>query len=154
MTTLVLSPPKCQYCLVIQIDQVEIEHGEMIPTYFLMMKLFALERYKDKRLYFVMGSDLLTSLPLWHEAEKLKAEIDFIIFARASWSNKLQPEQLPSKYTILKGAYQSDMSSTTIRNRVTTTVANQPENETLGVFGLVTESLRKYIADNRVYFEG
>ena len=125
----------------------------MIPTYFLMKKLIASELYKDKQLYFVMGSDLLNSLDTWDEAFKLKAEVEFIIFTRANWSLTDKQDRLPDKYTSLVGAYQSDMSSTTIRNRVKTISVEQPENKTLGVFGLVTESVRKYIADNQVYFD-
>jgi nicotinic acid mononucleotide adenylyltransferase len=137
-----------------QIDDIEIKCGKMIPTYHLMNQMKAMDKYKGCRLYFVMGSDLLTHLHLWDEAVKLKAEIDFIIFVRTGWKDKLQSEDaLPAKYSIVEGAYQTDMSSTKIRQRIEKHWDGKCSCPMMGVFGLVTHNVREYIKVNNLYKE-
>lgn len=43
------------------------------------------EKYSDQNyeFYFIMGSDLLDTLHLWNEGEKLKKEISFVIYRRS-----------------------------------------------------------------------
>ena len=62
-----------------------------------------------------MGSDLLDSLHLWNEADKLKEEISFIIYRR-SHSN-INSSLLPSNYVLINTTFVAS-SSSEIRNRI------------------------------------
>ena len=62
----------------VKINTIEIDHGEMIPTYHLMKRLE--DEHPDVEFYFVAGSDLFPSLHLWENGELLKKEINFLIF--------------------------------------------------------------------------
>ena len=64
----------------IKVDDIEVKNGASIPTYFLMKELE--KRHPDMNFYFMMGSDLLSTLNLWDEGPKLLEEINFIIFQR------------------------------------------------------------------------
>jgi nicotinic acid mononucleotide adenylyltransferase len=122
----------------------------MIPTYFLMKELSLSPLYKESELYFVMGTDLLTSLHLWEEAEAFKKEVNFIIFKRDGWDETQMLDKLPQNYRIVEGIF-TGMSSSKIKQRIKTIRSSQPENQTIGVLGLVTEGVKQYIVKNSLY---
>jgi nicotinic acid mononucleotide adenylyltransferase len=122
----------------------------MIPTYFLMKEISEKAAYKDKLLFFVLGTDLLAGLHLWDEGEALKNEINFIIFKREGHDANLVEGLLPAKYQLVEGLFTS-MSSTKIRNRIMQTRTEQPLNPTLGVLGIVTPSVKAYIEKLNLY---
>ena len=50
----------------IKANDIEVKHGPMVPTYFLMQMLQ--QKYGDGfKFYFMMGSDLIPSLITWDE---------------------------------------------------------------------------------------
>ena len=120
----------------------------MIPTYFLLQKLQSV--YADAEICFVMGSDLLKSLHLWDEAEKLKSEWNFLIFHRAG-VGEIDPSTLPSKYRLVEDAVFTGISSTMIRKRVQDSLLNNPTSESMGALGLLTSEVRKAIFAEKLY---
>ena len=64
----------------IKVNDIEIKNMKSIPTYFLMKDLEKL--YPDCTFYFVLGSDLIPTMHVWDEGEKLITEINYIIFQR------------------------------------------------------------------------
>jgi nicotinic acid mononucleotide adenylyltransferase len=138
---------------VTKIDDTEIVHGAMIPTYFLLSKLQSADKYRDAQLFFVIGSDLLPTLHLWHEADKLKQEFPFLVFVRPNWAEGLKPENMPSKYQTLDSAWQCDMSSTRLRLRIEADLLRHPGSAAshLGVFGMVGPRVIEYIKARGLY---
>ena len=62
-----------------------------------------------------MGSDLLDTLHLWNEADKLKEEISCLIYRR-SHSN-INATSLPKNYILINTTFVAS-SSSEIRNRI------------------------------------
>lgn len=129
-------------------DDIEVKHGPMIPTYFLLQKLQ--ETYAGAEINFVMGSDLLKSLHLWDEAEKLKSEYPFIIFHRGG-VGEIESKTLPSKYQLVEKAVFTDISSTMIRNRIIASRVKNPLCKSMGVYGLLTNTVRETIFAEHLY---
>ncbi len=71
------------------IDDIEIRHGKMIPTYNLIKIYEAM--HPNWSFYFVAGSDLLDSLPTWREYPQIKKEIRTIVVERKGW--EITPER-------------------------------------------------------------
>ncbi len=73
-----------------------------------------------KSVSWLIGADMLLSLPTWHEADALLDEVKFVIVARPGW--KLEWSQLPRAYQVLQSkvieAPLMDISATAIRRRV------------------------------------
>lgn len=98
-----------------QSNDIEIQNKESIPTYFLMKKFIEDPNHRDKEFYFILGSDLLSTIRSWDEGDKLVEEINFIVFIRIGF--RLDPEVLPKKYIIVNTTFVASCS-TDIRNRV------------------------------------
>ena len=88
-----------------------------------------------------MGSDLLDSLHLWNEADKLKEEISFIIYRR-SHSN-INSSLLPSNYVLINTTFVAS-SSSEIRNRIkkycerTNKIQRKKfEDKYMGIYGIL-----------------
>ncbi len=89
------------------------------------MKKFE-ELYGDKHeFHFVMGSDLIPTLHLWHEPEKLVTEINFIIYNRLNGDPSINldlniPKGMPVNYLYNPGArnFFGEISSTEVRRRI------------------------------------
>ena len=64
----------------IQIDDIEIQKGKMIPTYSLLHHYQ--QTYPQSQFHFIIGSDLLTDLLKWDQGLDLKNNCNFIIFER------------------------------------------------------------------------
>src|SRR5688572_25848767 len=68
----------------------------------------------------LIGADMLRSLPTWHQPDALLAEVAFVILARPGWS--FDWETLPPNYRVLRKqvveAPLIDISATDIRRRV------------------------------------
>lgn len=118
----------------ISVNDIEVQNGESIVTYE-MMKLLE-KRYSQKdeegrelgpQFYFIMGSDLLSTLYTWDYGEQLINEINFIIFERKGYEKNLDPEYareqgypLPKNYVTLKSSQNliGMISSTEVRRRI------------------------------------
>lgn len=72
----------------VKTDDIEVQNGDSIPTYFLMKQLETKygEAYK---FYFIMGSDLVPGLINWDEGQALIDEINFILFERKGYEHIL-----------------------------------------------------------------
>ena len=109
--------------LPIEVNDIEILNKETIPTYFLMKKLE--EKYGDENeFHFIIGSDLIPTLHLWHEFKSLKSEINFVIYNRVGYEinleNKAFADNFPEKYIynpVAKNLF-GEISSTEVRNRI------------------------------------
>jgi nicotinate-nucleotide adenylyltransferase len=72
------------------------------------------------RVAWLIGADMVSILPKWHEPLQLLREADLVVMARPGWS--FDWDALPEPYRALKGqvveAPLIDLSATTIRRRV------------------------------------
>ena len=108
----------------VTVDSIEVENGDTIPTAYLMDRLQ--ERYQSThKVYFVMGSDLLTNLHRWDDGQRIIEEMNLIVFRRKGYEEEEKDlEQHPNflqNEPIVVGADQSligVISSTEIRRRV------------------------------------
>ena len=98
---------------------------------------------------FIMGSDLLDTLHLWNEADKLKEEISFIIYRR-SHSN-INSNSLPLNYILINTTFVAS-SSSEIRNRIkrycerTNMIEKKKfEDKYMGIFGILPPSMILFI---------
>ena len=64
----------------IKVSDIEVRNGKSIPTYYLMKQLE--QENQGTAFHFIAGSDLIPSLHLWDEGQKLIDEINFIIIER------------------------------------------------------------------------
>ena len=136
------------------VDPIEVDNGPSIPTVELMVKLQ--EIYEDThKVHFVMGSDLLDSLHLWNDGQKMIDEIPLVVFRRKSQHDEETMEleshpNFPKNDPIFIGDDKSMIgviSSTEVRKRV-------KQNEKIpfyGVAGLVSPSVLKFMDEHRLY---
>ena len=71
-----------------------------------MKKFQELYSPADYDFHFIMGSDLIPTLHLWHEPERLVSEVNFILYNRLTGDDtinleKCVPAGMPLKYTYL-----------------------------------------------------
>src|SRR5688500_18660222 len=52
------------------------------------------------RVSWLIGADMLRSLPTWHEPDALLSEVDFVIIARPGWS--FDWDVLPERFRVLR----------------------------------------------------
>ncbi len=128
----------------IKIDTTEIDKGEYIPTYFLLKDLE--KKYPDKEFVFIIGSDLIEGLYSWDESEKLVNEFKFIIIKRDNYPLNQNVKLLPKNYQVLESI--NTGSSTDIRGRIK---KFKGKKACLGIGGLTTYRVIKYIEDNKLY---
>ena len=127
------------------VDPIEVEHGESIPTIYLMDQLQ--EKHSATISFrFIMGSDLIKSLHWWDEGERLINEMPMIIFRRKGYDNDelINHENFPKNDPIVVDEEKSligVISSTEIRRRV----CDNQNLPFLGIGGLVTPGVVKYI---------
>ena len=107
----------------VEVSEIEIVNGGTIPTYRLMKRLE--EENKDSEFHFVMGSDLIPTLKLWHDPVELVTEVKFVIYNRLNGDDtvnleKCIPEGIPKQYSYNKGARNifGEISSTEVRRRI------------------------------------
>ena len=128
----------------IKIDTTEIDKGEYIPTYFLLKDLE--KKYPDKEFVFIIGSDLIEGLYSWDESEKLVNEFKFIIIKRDNYPLNQNVKLLPKNYQVLESI--NTGSSTDIRGRIKNF---KGKKACLGIGGLTTFRVIKYIEENKLY---
>lgn len=130
-------------------SDIEIENKQTIPTYFLMQKLA--EKYGDENeFHFIIGSDLISTLHLWHEGQKLIDEVRFVIYNRVGYDIEqyFSHPNMPKKYiykTETKNIF-GEVSSTEVRKRIAEGRANKSEESwPWDICGLVTKGVVDYI---------
>lgn len=110
---------------------------------------------------FIVGSDLLPTLHLWHEGQKLLNEVDFVVYNRQGYD--LEPLKssntftMPTNYTHSPASDQlfGMVSSTEVRRRVREARAQEDKSVAvemgLGVAGMVTKGVIEYIKEHALY---
>ena len=128
----------------IKINDIEIKEGKYLPTWDLieMLKI----RYPNYNFFFIIGSDLLASLRTWDNGDRLANETTFIVLRRPGYD--FDESLIPEKSTILETNFEG--SSTVIRNRIFNYLENTNKIN-LGINGLTTNSVIKYIIENKLY---
>jgi nicotinate-nucleotide adenylyltransferase len=100
-----------------ELDDREIRRGD---TSFTIVTARELRQSGLAEVTWLIGADLLPSLPKWHEPDALLAEVRFILMARPGWS--IDAAGLAPEYAeLIKNAVrvpQIDISSSEIRRRV------------------------------------
>ncbi|CAD8176576.1 unnamed protein product [Paramecium pentaurelia] len=122
------------------IDDYELQNGQLVPTYYMLQKMR--DKYQD--VYFVIGSDLVNSLPNWVEGLKLIAETKFIILNRSSHKIN-QNAILPPNYEMVQD-FEFGISSTEIRKRIKNSCTQY-----LDCLGILTPEIIEYIKVNNLY---
>jgi nicotinate-nucleotide adenylyltransferase len=92
----------------------------------------------------LIGADMLLTLPTWHEAASLLQEVEFVVMARKGW--QLDWDRLPPAYRGLRANIvltpEVEISSTAIRARI---AAGKP------IDYLVPPAVERYIAERGLY---
>lgn len=130
--------------LPIYINKQEIENGKYMPTIDLLTKLQS--TYPFTKFYFTFGSDLAKSLPKWESGEQIINDFGLIMINRPG--HVISDIPYIDKCHIINTNL--DGSSTTIRNRIDS-VLNKKNKIHLGISGLTSRSVLKYIYDNCLY---
>ena len=159
----------------VKVDDIEIQNGDSIPTYFLMKQLE--NQHANSKFYFMCGSDLIPGLIEWDEGQKMIDEINYIVFERKGFESNLDGDyQMPKNMEILKSNQNliGMISSTEVRRRIQSAKAeaqaqinseeDMNEEETIKstnavqsasyfyqIGGLVTKSTIEYIRENNLY---
>ena len=98
----------------------------------------------EKDFYWLIGADMLLSLPKWHRPLELLRDVHFVVMARPGWT--IDWNDLPEEFRHLKDQVVAtpiiDISSTEIRRRV---------RQNLPIDELVPLSVARYIAAHQLY---
>jgi nicotinate-nucleotide adenylyltransferase len=121
----------------------DIEMRQTGPSYTIQTARELRRRGFDE-INWLIGADMLNSLPTWREPEALLREVNFIIMARPGF--QLDWEKLGPQYAKLKANVVEipaiDISATEIRRKV---AAAEP------IDGLTPPAVLEYIRENRLY---
>ena len=115
-----------------------------MPTWDLINDLKS--QHPSYQFTFCMGTDLLSSFRSWDSGDKLAEDIDFIILKRPKYD--VTDDLFPKKYRFLETIIEG--SSTKIRNRIAEQIETMNKFN-LGINGLTTTSVIKYIIENNLY---
>ena len=130
----------------------ELEAERSGPSYTVDTLDILKKRYPAERFVWVIGSDSLNQLHLWHEADRLVRENRFLAYPRPGDEADLDrlksvwPPELFAKLrdSILTGAPEFDTSSTAVRQRLSEQGADACR-------GLLPESVLNYIKEHQLY---
>ncbi len=127
-----------------KINTFEIDSQKYWPTYDLLKEFQS--QYPTYKFIFSLGADLIDGISTWNSSTQLIQEFEFIICKRVNYNPSI--ENYPHNYRILEGYI--DASSTRIRNRIHRNL-NQRKKLNLGINGMTTQSVIKYICQNHLY---
>ena len=130
----------------------ELEAERSGPSYTVDTLDILKRRYPAEHFVWVIGSDSLNQLHLWHEAERLVRENRFLAYPRPGAEADLDllksvwPPELFEKLSagILTGAPEFDTSSTAVRQRLSEQGADACRD-------LLPESVLNYIKEHQLY---
>ncbi len=124
-----------------EISDIEFKREGKSYTYDTVTELYKLYNITDK-INLIIGTDAFKQIETWHESEKLKKIVDFIVFIREN--EKVDLNYLKNKGYNFKFAPMQfiDISSTDIRERIKT---GKP------IKGLVNNEVEEYIKENGLY---
>jgi len=130
----------------------EIEAERSGPSYTVDTLDVLKKRYPAEHFVWVIGSDSLNQLHLWHESERLVRENRFLVYPRPG--NEADPDLLKSVWPpelfeklaagILTGAPEFETSSTAVRQRLSEQGADACRD-------LLPEPVLNYIKEHKLY---
>jgi nicotinate-nucleotide adenylyltransferase len=102
------------------------------------------KRRGGRQVHWLIGADMLMSLPSWHEPLALLREVQFVVLARPGWT--INWDALPPEFRHLQNHVVSapliDIRSTVLRSRV---AAGKPINY------FTPDSVCRYIEAHQLY---
>ncbi len=132
-----------------RLSTIEVDRPGPSYTYDTLQKLR--EEIPDATLYFIIGGDNLTEVPLWHRGEELLREFKFVVVGR-NREDRLALEALMSRDPLLKQfranvrivqvPFAFDLSSSYIRQRLAAGKS---------ITYLVPAAVEAYIHEHRLY---
>ncbi len=120
-----------------QVDPQEIERGGV--SYTIDTVLTYQERFPAARLFYLIGSDHVPSLPTWRESERLATLLQFVVISRPE--EPARPLPAPFRGQTLSG-FPLALSSSQIRARV---------QSGLPLTGLVPPAVAEAVRNNHLY---
>lgn len=121
------------FCNRVKVFKFEEELGKSSnePVYTIDLLKYLVERFKEHRFYFVIGSDILQETDHWKDFDKIENYAKLIILRRRG----VEPSE---DYK----AVLPDVSSTVIRESI---------RKSIPVSGLVSNGVLRFIEDNNLY---
>lgn len=111
--------------------------------------LVALKKdYPFYNFIFCIGTDLIKSIKNWEFGDQLLKEVNFIVIQRPEYNPDVS--LYPRNYRKLDAIV--DVSSTKVRNRIREQIESR-NKIFLGISGLTTTSVIKYIIEHKLYQE-
>ena len=126
----------------VKINPIEINHGKLIPTYFLLETLWHIPENHDCEFFFIIGSDLVPKIETWENGSLLKQFENFLIF-KLEGGLDLKPEDYPKRYVYIQTSEISKQNSSDIRMVISST--DWQSHETSSVLG---EATIQYMKEN------
>lgn len=133
----------------IEVDPIEIERGGL--SYMVDTAEAVFGRWPDAVRFLLIGSDVVSSLPRWHNVNRLLQLVHIVVLTRenqlsaeasgADSVTRSQAFQYPVEYLKTRRV---DISSTEVRTRV---------RSGRSIRGFVPDEVATYIAANRLYSE-
>jgi len=130
--------------LPVYIDLTEYNNKKYMPTINLLDKLT--NDHPNYKFSFCLGSDLIKSLHRWEKGERIINDFELIVLKRPGYD--LSGVNYLDKCKILETNF--DSSSTQIRNRIDDVIIKKSKIH-LGILGLTSRSVLKYIYENSLY---
>ncbi len=87
------------------------------PSYSVITARELSDMLPDNALFWILGGDQLASLPRWHRAHELVAQVRFIAMARPGY-DLTPPDEFPAERFTLHRVRHLDISSSEIRERL------------------------------------
>jgi nicotinate-nucleotide adenylyltransferase len=126
-----------------EVDDLELQRSG--PSY-TVDTAGVLKKRGMERVYWLVGADMVRYLPTWHDSERLRQEVDFVVLERPG--SVIEWDSMPPSWRALRQNVVSaplvDMSATEIRRRV-------KENRSIAY--LTPEPVVRYIREHGLYSE-
>ena len=124
-------------------SEIEYKRNEPSYTYYTIKELYDIYKPKEK-INFIIGTDAFQHIESWHEAEKLKHILNFILFVRQDNFDEEPFWRLKERgynYQLAKMPY-IEISSSSIREKVRNRVTITED---------VPKEVERYIIENELY---
>ncbi len=125
------------------VSEIEYKRNEPSYTYYTILELYKIYNPSNK-INFIIGSDAFKQIESWHEANKLKELVDFILFVREDSFCEKTLTQLKDngfKYRLAKMNF-CNISSSEVREK-----AKKCDN----INSIVPQEVANYINENKLY---
>lgn len=130
----------------VEINDIELKADMAFETYDLLNDL--VQKFPEKSLNFVMGSDLIDEYRGWDYGERLKKDFEFVIVERVGFLD-YDKGNMPDRSLVVDFAMKNEISSTLLRERVRGSFGKG----SLGLLGLTTRGVIEFIKKNRIFLK-